>query len=108
MEGVPPSPAQEATLAEQHLQSANQAVGSPTPVIIPPTFQVRMPLRRVSCSLLIAFRCQSCCSVDFLEPSWSVAPETFGGIANRLAACRGCRQRAAGIASSGPAVANQQ
>lgn len=41
VEGVPPSPAQEATLAEQHLQAgAKVAAGSPSPVIIPPTFQV--------------------------------------------------------------------
>jgi hypothetical protein len=41
VEGVPPSPAQEATLAEQHLHAgAKVAAGSPSPVIIPPTFQV--------------------------------------------------------------------
>ena len=48
VEGVPPSPAQEATLAEQHLHAgAKVAAGSPSPVIIPPTFQVaeRTPCR---------------------------------------------------------------
>lgn len=40
VEGVPPSPAQEATLAEQHLKDQSFTSGSPTPVTIPPTFQV--------------------------------------------------------------------
>ena len=40
VEGVPPSPAQ-VILAGAHY-TANTAAGSPTPVIIPPSFQVRI------------------------------------------------------------------
>jgi hypothetical protein len=55
VEGVPPSPAQEATLAEQHLQAgAKVAAGSPSPVIIPPTFQVP-PLPRSNVHLHVMF-----------------------------------------------------
>jgi len=49
VEGVPPSPAQEATLAEQHLKDQSFTSGSPTPVTIPPTFQSTMDgMRTVS------------------------------------------------------------
>lgn len=40
VEGVAESPAHESTLADQHLQAGAVTSGSPSPVTIPPTFQV--------------------------------------------------------------------
>ncbi len=112
VEGVPPSPAHEATLAEQHLQqSAKLAAGSPSPVIIPPTFQVVMhrpdqaelcrPAQSLAGSRRIASAAAASTQQADLCPLFCRADRhgRHAGYAHDLAARGGSCWSAAGLAS---------